>query len=68
MSIKINIPKNPALVVKMLLDSGFEAGVVGGSNRDAIMGEVPHDWDICTSATPEEIQGYLRDLDNLQWD
>jgi tRNA nucleotidyltransferase (CCA-adding enzyme) len=56
MSIKINIPKDPALVVKMLLDSGFEAGVVGGSVRDAIMNEVPHDWDICTSATPYEIQ------------
>ena len=30
MSIKINIPKNPALAVKMLIDAGFEAGVVGG--------------------------------------
>jgi len=56
MKIKINIPENPALAIKMLMDEGFEAGVVGGCVRDAIMGEIPHDWDICTSALPLEIQ------------
>lgn len=65
MEVKINIPKNPALAVKMLVEAGFEAGVVGGCNRDAIMGEMPHDWDICTSATPEEIQGVFKGFRQL---
>ncbi len=65
MNIKINIPKNPALAIKMLVDAGFEAGVVGGCTRDAIMGEIPHDWDICTSATPDEIQSVFKDFKQL---
>lgn len=65
MDIKINIPKNPALAVKMLIDAGFEAGVVGGCNRDAIMGETPHDWDICTSATPDEILVVFKEFRQL---
>lgn len=65
MELKINIPKNPALAVKMLIDSGFEAGVVGGCTRDAIMGNTPHDWDICTSATPQEIQAVFQDFKQL---
>ena len=62
---KINIPKNPALAVKMLIDSGFEAGIVGGCIRDAIMNKIPHDWDICTSATPDEIQTVFQDFKKL---
>lgn len=65
MNIKINIPKNPALAIKMLIDAGFEAGAVGGCTRDAIMGEIPHDWDICTSATPNEIQSVFEDFKQL---
>ena len=65
MKIKINVPKNPALAVKMLVEAGFEAGVVGGCNRDAIMGEIPHDWDICTSAIPDEIQGVFKGFRQL---
>lgn len=65
MKIKINIPKNPALAVKMLVEAGFEAGVVGGCNRDAIMGEIPHDWDICTSAIPDEIQAVFKGFRQL---
>lgn len=65
MNFKIHIPKNPALAIKMLVDAGFEAGVVGGCTRDAIMEEEPHDWDICTSATPDEIQVVFRDFKQL---
>lgn len=65
MNIKINIPKNPALAVKMLIEAGFEAGVVGGCTRDAIIGEIPHDWDICTSAIPDEIQSVFKDFKQL---
>lgn len=65
MNIKINVPKNPALAVRMLVEAGFEAGVVGGCNRDAIMGETPHDWDLCTSAMPNEIQVVFKEFRQL---
>jgi tRNA nucleotidyltransferase (CCA-adding enzyme) len=65
MNVKINIPKTPALAVKMLFNAGFEAGVVGGCTRDAILGVIPHDWDICTSATPNEIQSVFKDFKQL---
>lgn len=53
------------LAVRLLMEAGFEAGVVGGCNRDAIMGKTPDDWDICTSATPEEIQFVFKDFKQL---
>ncbi|PRR81573.1 CCA tRNA nucleotidyltransferase [Clostridium vincentii] len=65
MNIKINVPKNPALAVRMLVEAGFEAGVVGGCCRDAIMGEIPHDWDLCTSAMPDEIQAVFKEFRQL---
>ena len=46
--------------VEMLLDklnqSSFEAYVVGGCVRDMLMGTSVHDYDITTSATPEEVK------------
>lgn len=39
----------------MLNKCGYEAYVVGGCVRDSIIGLTPHDWDICTSALPEQI-------------
>lgn len=51
----INIPSGTKEIISMLEQSGFEAYVVGGCVRDSLLGLVPHDWDICTSATPEEV-------------
>lgn len=65
MNIKIIIPKVPALAVNMLISGGFEAGVVGGCTRDAILGIKPNDWDVCTSATPKEIQEVFKDYRQL---
>ncbi|WP_032123269.1 CCA tRNA nucleotidyltransferase [Clostridium amazonitimonense] len=65
MNINIDIPKNPALAIKMLMNSGYEAGVVGGCTRDSIMGIVPNDWDICTSATPSEVQSVFKSFKQL---
>ena len=48
-------------ITKRLNDSGYEALVVGGCIRNLIMGEEPHDWDITTEATPEEIVEVFRD-------
>lgn len=47
----------PATVLKalnMMTARGYEAYVVGGCVRDLLMGIPPHDYDICTSALPEE--------------
>lgn len=42
-------------ISRTLKDAGHEAWIVGGSVRDLIMGIVPHDWDIATSARPEQV-------------
>ncbi len=53
---KINLPYFAQKAIKMLSDAGYEAYVVGGCVRDSIMGKTPFDWDITTSASPEEIK------------
>ena len=52
---KINIPIGAKIIIDALTAAGFEAYVVGGCVRDSLLGLVPHDWDICTSATPEQV-------------
>jgi poly(A) polymerase len=39
-----------------LQEAGYEAFIVGGSVRDLLLGKVPKDFDVATSATPEEVQ------------
>lgn len=53
--LNISIPHGANEIIKILNGSGFEAYVVGGCVRDSILGIEPHDWDICTSATPDKI-------------
>lgn len=55
-SLALAVPKDVERVVDTLIASGFEAFVVGGCVRDALRGVDPQDWDIATSAKPEEIQ------------
>lgn len=50
----MEIPSNTALVLDMLEAAGYEAWLVGGCVRDSLMGLQPHDYDITTSALPEE--------------
>ncbi|QXM06172.1 CCA tRNA nucleotidyltransferase [Crassaminicella indica] len=52
---KIDIPKEPAIILHLLNNHGFDAYVVGGCVRDALLKRKPQDWDICTNARPEEI-------------
>ena len=56
---RIEIPASAALILNLLEGAGFEAYVVGGCVRDAIMGRIPNDWDITTSAKPEETKTVL---------
>ena len=52
---QISIPENIISVMTLLEESGFEAYAVGGCVRDSLLDRKPYDWDVCTSATPEEI-------------
>lgn len=52
----IKMPAHVAMIINILESNGYEAFAVGGCVRDAIMGRTPHDWDITTSAKPEEIK------------
>ena len=51
----MNIPGYIKNIVKALQVSGYEAYIVGGCVRDILMDKTPKDWDITTSAVPEEI-------------
>lgn len=53
---KMNLPPNVNRIIHRLQESGFEAYAVGGCVRDSILGRVPEDWDITTSASPQEIK------------
>jgi len=49
------IPKEVSHVTETLEKAGFEAFLVGGCVRDLIIGREPKDWDVTTSAKPEQI-------------
>lgn len=53
---KINMPTQAAKVIEALEQHGFEAYIVGGCVRDSILGRTPGDWDITTSASPQEVK------------
>ena len=50
------IPDGARRILQSLNSVGFEAYLVGGCVRDLLRGVEPHDWDICTSALPEETE------------
>ena len=49
------IDKDAKKVVKTLNKAGYEAYLVGGCIRDLLLGHKPKDFDIATSATPEQV-------------
>jgi len=49
------LPKAAEYCIRALQDAGFRAYVVGGCVRDALLGLVPSDYDLCTNATPARI-------------
>ena len=51
---RIRILPAAASILRRLHEAGFSAYAVGGCVRDGIMGNEPNDWDICTSARPEQ--------------
>lgn len=61
MEFNISIPDGANLLIHTLQDNGYSAYVVGGCVRDSILGREPHDWDICTSVTPEQMLEVFKD-------
>lgn len=61
MKFKINIPTDVNELIRILQNNGHSAYIVGGCVRDSILGRIPHDWDICTSATPSEMLEIFKD-------
>ncbi len=61
MDFKINIPKDVLYILEQLDKAGFDSFIVGGCTRDALLGREPHDYDITTSATPEQVVEVFKD-------
>ena len=51
----IVFPKQVGLILHILNERGYFAFIVGGCVRDSLLGLEPHDWDITTDATPEQV-------------
>lgn len=64
--LKINIPGNVRYLINILKEDGYEAYVVGGCIRDTLLHKQPNDWDICTSAKPEEVIDLLDCYDDIE--
>lgn len=61
---KIYMPENANRIITTLEAAGYEAYIVGGCVRDSILGLTPEDWDITTSARPEQVKAlFKRTLD-----
>lgn len=53
---KIQLPEKVNTIIQTLQEHGYEAYAVGGCVRDSLLGREPGDWDITTSASPDEIK------------
>ena len=58
----MNAPAHIETVLTALWAAGFEAHPVGGCVRDRLLGREPADWDVCTSAHPEQTKAVFRDF------
>ena len=56
----IRLPEAVREIIGILSGAGFEAYAVGGCIRDSLLGREPNDWDVTTSALPEQVQGLFR--------
>lgn len=62
---KLTLPKAVWQVMERLNHCGYEAFAVGGCVRDRLLGKQPKDWDVCTSALPEQIIHCFQDMRTL---
>ena len=52
----IDLPDKVRKIIETMEAGGYEAYAVGGCIRDSILGRIPDDWDITTSASPQEVK------------
>lgn len=52
----INLPEKVKYIIDRITSAGYEAYAVGGCIRDSVLGREPNDWDITTSARPEQVK------------
>lgn len=57
----IRLPRDAAWLLQTLRGAGYSAYVVGGCVRDSLLGRQPGDWDLCTSARPEQMRALFQD-------
>ncbi|MCC8168390.1 MAG: CCA tRNA nucleotidyltransferase [Clostridiales bacterium] len=57
---EIELPEGVRRIITRLSEHGHEAYAVGGCVRDSLLGRAAHDWDITTSATPQEVKACFR--------
>lgn len=57
---KIQLPEKVKFIIETIAAAGYEAYAVGGCIRDSILGREPNDWDVTTSATPEQVKALFR--------
>ena len=53
---KLQVEPHITEIIRKLQESGYQAYVVGGAIRDLLLSRKPKDYDISTSATPEEVR------------
>lgn len=58
--VRIVFPLPVRQIITKLRENGYEAYAVGGCVRDALLGREPEDWDITTSAKPQEVKRLFR--------
>ena len=56
----IQIPEKVNKIIHLLQENGYDAYAVGGCVRDSLLGRIPADWDITTSARPLEVKRLFR--------
>ena len=55
MEVDILLPAPVRSILSTLQQQGHSAFAVGGCVRDSLLGRTPQDWDLCTSARPEQV-------------
>ena len=56
-AVSFPLPASVTKAIALLNEGGYEAYAVGGAVRDLLRGVIPNDYDITTSATPDEMKG-----------
>ena len=66
MNYTVSLPAHVSDLLTRLERAGFSAYAVGGCVRDSLLGLAPHDWDICTSALPDQMQAVFSGLHTVE--